>query len=69
MGPIVKYRGTLRSSVQKRLNRSICRLDCGLGYGTPKEEQVQSYSPDGANMAWRQCALLGRTLAPPGEYD
>jgi len=28
--PIVKYRDTLRSSVQKRLNRSICRLGCGL---------------------------------------
>ena len=27
--PIVKYRDTLRSSVQKRLNRSRCRL----GYG------------------------------------
>ena len=28
--PIVKYRDTLRSSVQKRLNRSRCRLGCGL---------------------------------------
>jgi len=27
---IVKYMDTLRSSVQKRLNRSICRLGCGL---------------------------------------
>ena len=25
------YRDTLRSSVQKRLNRSRCRLGCGLG--------------------------------------
>ena len=30
--PIVKYRDTLRSSVQKRPNRSRCRLDCGLGW-------------------------------------
>ena len=30
--PIVKYRDTLQSSVQKRLNRSRCRLGCGLGW-------------------------------------
>ena len=30
--PIVKYRDTLRSSVQKLLNRSRCRLGCGLGW-------------------------------------
>jgi len=29
--PIVKYRDALRSSVQKRLNRSRYRLGCGLG--------------------------------------
>jgi len=29
---IVKYRHTLRSSVQRRLNRSRCRLGCGLGW-------------------------------------
>ena len=29
---IVKYRDTLRSSVPKRLNRSRCRLGCGLGW-------------------------------------
>jgi len=28
-GPIIKYRDTLQSSVQKRLNRSRCRLVCG----------------------------------------
>jgi len=27
-----KYRDTLPSSVQKRLNRSTCRLGCGLGW-------------------------------------
>ena len=31
--PIVKYRDTLRSSVQKRLNRSWCGFDCGHGLG------------------------------------
>jgi len=32
--------------------------------GGPKEAQVQSYSPGGANMP-----TLEVTLAPPGEYD
>jgi len=45
--PIVKYRDTLRSSVQQRLNRSRCRLGCGLG--APKESSVrwESRSPIG----------------------
>jgi len=30
--PIVKYRDTLRWSVQKQRNRSRCRLGCGLGW-------------------------------------
>ena len=30
--PIVQYRDTLRSSVQKRLNRSRRHLGCGLGW-------------------------------------
>jgi len=30
--PIVKYSDTLRSSVQKRLNRSRCRLGYGQGW-------------------------------------
>ena len=30
--PIIKYRDTLRSSVQKRLNQLRCHLDCGLGW-------------------------------------
>ena len=37
--PIVKYRDTLRSSVQKRPNRSRCHLGCGLGW--PKESCVR----------------------------
>ena len=32
MRPIVKYRDTLLSSVQKRLNWSRCRLGCGRGW-------------------------------------
>jgi len=58
--PIVKYRDFLSWAVQKRLNRLICRLGCGLGWA----EGVQSYSPGGANMP----SHMG-TLAPPGEYD
>jgi len=30
--PVVKYRDTLRSSVQKWLNRSRCHLGCGFGW-------------------------------------
>jgi len=30
--PIVKYRNTLLSSVQKRLNQTRCRLGYGLGW-------------------------------------
>jgi len=30
--PIVNYRDTLLSSVQKRLNRSRCRFGFGLGW-------------------------------------
>jgi len=30
--PIVKYSDTMRSSLQRQLNRSRCRLDCGLGW-------------------------------------
>ena len=45
--PIEKYRNTLQSSVQTRLNRSRCHLGCGLGWD---EAEVQSYSPGGANL-------------------
>jgi len=61
--PIVKYRDTLQSSVQKWLNRSIRRLGCGLrwakGSTNPsvfarrrQYEQVESFSflPGGANL-------------------
>jgi len=38
--PIVKYRDTLWSSVQKRLNRSRCRLGC-VGLDGPNESHVR----------------------------
>jgi len=46
------YRGFLSQAVQKRLNRSLCRLGCGLG--GPKEAQVQSYPPGDANVPSRR---------------
>jgi len=30
--PVLKYRDTLRSSVQKQMNQSRCHLGCGLGW-------------------------------------
>jgi len=39
---IVKYRDTLRSSVQKRTNRSRCRLGCGLGLA----QRIVRWGPD-----------------------
>jgi len=44
---IVKYRDTLQSSVQTRLNRLIWHFGCGLEWA--KDARVQSYSPGGAN--------------------
>jgi len=52
-------RTVLQMVAQKRLKRSICCLGCG-----PKEAQVESYSPGGANVpTWEG------SLAPPCEYD
>ena len=56
------YRDFLPWAVQKRWSRSIYCLGCGLG--EPKDAQVQSYSPGGANVpSWEG------TFAPPSEYD
>jgi len=43
-----------RELCKKWLNRSICRLGCGLGW--PNEAQAQSHSPGGASVigaSWR----------------
>jgi len=50
--PIVNYRDTLRSYVQKRLDRSICRLDCGLGWAKGSTSSI-------VFARWRQCAYMG----------
>ena len=55
-------RTVLQTVAQKRLNRSICRLvvdSSGL-----KDARVESYSPGGANMPYREDTLL-----PLGECD
>jgi len=48
--PIVKYRDTLRSSVPKCLNRSRCRLGCGLGW-------VQGIALDGGAALLRDVTM------------
>jgi len=60
--PIVMYRDTLRSSVQKRLNRSRCRLGYGLVWA--QWSTSSSYSAGDVNAPSHK-----GTLAPPGEYD
>jgi len=50
--PTVNYRHFLQSAVQKRFNRSICRLGCGLEWA---EECTNSI----VFARWRQCARMG----------
>jgi len=45
-----KYRDFLPSRVQERLNRSVCRLDCGLGWAERSTISI-------VFARWRQCAL------------
>jgi len=49
---IVKYRDTPRSSMQTRLNRSICHFGCGLEWAEGSTNSI-------VFGRWRQCALLG----------
>jgi len=49
--PILKYSHFLPWAVQKRLNRSICRLGCGLGCAAESTSSL-------VLARWRQCALL-----------
>jgi len=60
--PIVKYRDFLPWAVQKWLNWSICCLGCGLGWTEGSTSSI-------VFNRWCQCAHMGGTLAPPGEYD
>ena len=57
-GGLDVFHGTLPRAVQKRLNRSFAIWVVDLG--GPKEAQVQSYSPGGANVpSWGH---IGATL-------
>jgi len=49
------YRDFLPSAVQERLNRPICRLDCGLGWAEGSTSSI-------VFARWRQCALI--TIEP-----
>jgi len=52
--PTVNYRHFLPSAVmQKRLNRTTCRLGCGL-------ERTEGCTHSIVFARWRQCALRGR---------
>jgi len=67
---MVKYRDTLRSSVQKRLNRFRCCLGCRL-------ELAIGIVLDGGPVVLWDVAMatifgflyMGCTLAPPDVYD
>jgi len=56
MQRIVTYRDTSRSSVQKRLNRSICRFDCGI-------EWAEGCTSSIVFARWRECAVMGGHIA------
>jgi len=56
MAPIVKYRHIVPQAVQKWLNRSICRLGCGL-------ESAKRCTSSIVFARWRQCALMGGHFA------
>ena len=55
--PIVKYGHFLPWMVQKRLNRSICRLGCGLGCAKGSTSSV-------VFARWRQCAIPCGHIGP-----
>jgi len=56
----VHYRHFLPLAVQKRLNRSICRLACAL-------EWAEGCTNSIVFARWRQCALMGGHVPSPVE--
>jgi len=52
---IIKYRDTPPSSVQTRLNRSRCRLGCGLAWA----ESITCYM-GGPDPQWKEAILVDR---------
>jgi len=70
--PIVKYREFCSELCKNGLTDRLAVLLVDMG--RPKEAQVQSYSPGGANVpspegTWRQCALNGGHIGATGEYN
>jgi len=57
--PIVKYRHFLPYAVQKRLNLSICRFDCGVEWAEGCTSSIVLI----VFARWRQCALVERHVA------
>jgi len=53
---IAMYRDTPRSSVQRRLNRSRCRLGCGLVLA----EGIMYYMEGPGDPAWEGAILVDR---------
>jgi len=60
--PIIKYKDFLQWAEQKWLYRSTCRLGCGLRWAKGSKSSI-------IFARWRQCALMGGTLASAGKYD
>jgi len=62
--PIVNYMHFLTSAVQTRLNRfAVCVVDSS----GPKDAQIQSYSPGGANVpSWEETLP---SSVEPSVYD
>ena len=68
--PIAKYRDTLQSSVQKRLNHSTCHLGCGLGWAQGIMYWMGSRSPSGSNFQGKtasHCKAYGRSTVKTAE--
>jgi len=57
-----KYRDVLPWAVQERMNRSICRLDCGLGWAEGSTGWI-------VFARWRQCTHIRRHIGATWRID
>jgi len=62
--PIVKHRDTLRSSVQKRLNRSRCRLGYGLGWAQGSMYYIEPRKDTTGHDRQHSAASCAKTAEP-----
>jgi len=60
--PTVKYRDFLPRAVQKRLNRSICRLGSGLRWAEGSRSSI--VFARWRQCTWRHCCVLCKTAEP-----